>query len=299
VGRLAAVLALATVLAAGCGSDSRPKSLSSSLTISEMLKTPGPNVAVTMGAGSFLPGSVRFPFLVIRNNGAPVNRPGARIWLASGEKEKPFTETRASLEPIGIPGVSTPAAGGMTRIYVAHLRIPRPGRYWLVAQPEGSKVKGISVFDVRAKLPSPSVGAKAPRSRTPTLADAPAAALTTERPPDRGLLRYSVADSLAAHKPFVVTFATPKYCTSRTCGPVVDVVDAVRRRFASKGVRFIHVEVYNDNNPTKGYNRWMRQWGLFTEPWTFLVGRDGRIKAVFEGSVSVAELESAIKSKFL
>jgi hypothetical protein len=97
----------------------------------------------------------------------------------------------------------------------------------------------------------------------------------------------------------VVTFATPKYCTSRTCGPVVDVVDAVRRRFASKGVRFIHVEVYNGNNPTKGYNRWMRQWGLFTEPWTFLVGRDGRIKAVFEGSVSVAELESAIKSKLL
>jgi hypothetical protein len=43
----------------------------------------------------------------------------------------------------------------------------------------------------------------------------------------------------------------------------------------------------------------MRQWGLVTEPWTFLVGGDGRIKAEFEGSISVAELESAIKSKLL
>ena len=187
----------------------------------------------------------------------------------------------------------------MTRIYVTHLQIPRPGRYWLVTQPAGKKIKGVGVFDVHATLPVPKVGAKAPRSRTPTLSDASVAALTTARPPDRGLLHYSVAASLAAHKPFVVTFATPKYCTSRTCGPVVDVVDAVRRKLASSGVRFIHVEVYTDNNVTKGYNVWMRQWGLSTEPWTFLVGRDGRIKGEFEGSVSAGELTNAVKSKLL
>ena len=118
-------------------------------------------------------------------------------------------------------------------------------------------------------------------------------------PPDRALLRNSIAGSLAAHKPFVVTFATPRFCTSRTCGPVVDVVDYVRRRFAARGVRFIHVEVYTKNRPALGYNRWMRQWGLRTEPWTFLVGRDGRIEAKFEGSVSAAELEAAIRRLLL
>jgi glutathione peroxidase-family protein len=39
----------------------------------------------------------------------------------------------------------------------------------------------------------------------------------------------------------------------------------------------------------------MRQWGLQSEPWTFLVGRDGRIKGKFEGSVSAGELEAAIR----
>lgn len=264
-----------------------------------MLKVPGPTVAITMGAGSFVPGSVRFPFMVITNDARPVNEPTAKVWIASAKDEKPFAETKARIERIGISGVSAPAAGGVTRIYVTRLQIPRPGRYWLVAQPQGQKVKGVSVFDVRAKLAVPAVGAKAPVSRTPTLGEAPLSKLTTADPPDRGLLRYSVAASLAAHEPFVVTFATPRYCTSRVCGPVVDVVEAVQRKLASSGVRFIHVEVYADNNPAKGYNTWMRQWGLSTEPWTFLVGRDGRIKAEFEGSVSEDELTSAVKGKLL
>ena len=248
---------------------------------------------------TFVPGPVRFPFLVIRSDARPVERPAAAVWVATGRSAKPFQRTTAHLEPIGVPGESGPAFGGVTRIYVAHLRIPRAGRYWLVAQPVGARIQAVAVFDVHARTPVPPVGARAPRSETPTLANATAAALTTRRPPDVSLLRYSIAASLAAHRPFVVTFATPKFCTSRTCGPVVDVVDAVRKRFASRGIRFIHVEVYRDNDPAKGFNRWMGEWGLTTEPWTFLVGRDGRIKAEFEGSVSAAELAAAVRAKLL
>jgi hypothetical protein len=166
-----------------------------------------------------------------------------------------------------------------------------------VAEPVGAKIQAIGNLDVKTRSDSLAVGAKAPASATPTLASAHGAVstLTTRVPPDRALLRYSIAESLAAHSPFVVTFATPRYCTSRTCGPVVDIVDYVRRRLGSSPVRFIHVEVFTRNRPALGYNRWMRQWGLQSEPWTFLVGRDGRIKAKFEGSVSANELESAIR----
>ena len=127
---------------------------------------------------------------------------------------------------------------------------------------------------------APAVGDRAVPSRTPTLASAhgDAALVTTASPPDRSLLRYSVAESLAAHAPFVLVFATPKYCQSRTCGPVVDVAQAVQKRFAGTGVRFIHVEIYQDNNPAQGFNRWVKEWRLPSEPFVFLVGRDGRIK---------------------
>jgi hypothetical protein len=267
------------------------------VTLDSILKRPGPDVALTAGASEFVPGDVRYPFVVIRNDAKPVERPAATVWVAKSRADEPFAHATARLEPIGVPGRSAAAFGGVTRIYVAHLRILRPGRYWLVAQPEGARIQAVGMLDVTAHSPSPAVGARAPRSATPTLATAAATQITTSRPPDLPLLRYSIAGSLAAHAPFVVTFATPKFCTSRTCGPVVDVMEAVRKRFAARGIRFIHVEVFRDNNPQRGYDRWMLQWGLLSEPWVFLVGRDGRVKAKFEGSVSVAELAAAVGSK--
>lgn len=292
MGRVVAVLFAVAALSAGCGGSSTAHGL----TLDSILQRPGPDIGITAGAGDFAPGAVRFPFLVIASNAKPVERPAAAVWVATSRDGKPFQHVRAKLEPIGVPGQSEAAFGGVRQIYVAHLRIPRAGRYWLVAEPQGAELQALGAIDVASRSRSVAVGARAPRSDTPTLATAPAAQITTSTPPDLPLLRYSVAESLAAHVPFVVTFATPKFCTSRTCGPVVDVVEAVRKQFAPRGIRFIHVEVFEHNDPTRGYNRWMRQWGLRSEPWVFLVGRDGRVKAKFEGSVSRPELAAAVRA---
>jgi hypothetical protein len=128
VGRVLAVLLFAAGIASSCGSTSSSSS-SADGSIAALLKRPGPDVAVTAGAGSFVPGPVRFPFLVIDNHGRPIYRPKAHVWVATGRNAKPFAVTSAKLEPIGIPGRSEAASGGVTRIYVAHFRIPTPGRY--------------------------------------------------------------------------------------------------------------------------------------------------------------------------
>jgi hypothetical protein len=252
-------------------------------------------VVLIPGTSDYAPGGVRVSFLVVTDRGKAVDTPRADVWVARSRSDVPFTRTVAHLERVGVPGG---AAGDETRIYVAHVRLPRPGTYWLVARPVGGTIhiSGIRDLEVRARTATPAIGARAVPSRTPTLATAPVSDLTTRVPPDRALLRYSVAGSLRAHAPFVLVFATPRYCTSRTCGPVVDVVDSVRRQFAKTGIRFIHVEIYKDNNPSKGENRWVRQWHLPTEPWIFLVGRDGRVKAKFEGAVSRGELAAAVRA---
>jgi hypothetical protein len=61
-------------------------------------------------------------------------------------------------------------------------------------------------------------------------------------------------------------------------------------------VRFIHVEVYAGNDPANGVNRWMREWRLPTEPFTFVVDRRGIIRAKLEGAFSVAELVRAVRA---
>lgn len=200
-----------------------------------------------------------------------------------------------------MPGVSEAAAGDVTHVYVARLRLPETGKYVLVAEPVGGRpIQGAMDLEVVEDPKAPAVGEKAFPSRTPTIASTRGDfdALTTRTPPDVGLLIDSVADSLDDRAPFVVAFATPKFCTSRACGPVVDVVDAVRQLVVGDGVRFIHVEIYEDNQPPE-LNSWVREWKLPTEPWVFLVGRDGRIKGRFEGSVSAGELEAVVRAKLL
>lgn len=259
-------------------------------------KGSGESVALILGDSDFSPGRLRVTFLVVNGQGRVIAPPRARVWVARAPEEEPFEQTIARLEPVGVPGLSADA--DVKALYVADVRVPSPGTYYLLARPVGRlRIGGLRELLVKSKSASPAVGSHAYPSRTPTLASAHGnlAALTTRTPPDRELLRYSIASSLAAHVPFVVTFATPRYCSSRTCGPVVDVVDHVRRSFSGSKIRFIHVEIYKGNNPQNGENRWVREWSLPTEPWTFLVGRDGLIKAKFEGSLSVRELTTSVK----
>ena len=284
---------LAVLVLGGCGSSSKSHSSASSPSpgsLDALWHAGGESVGLISGTFDYSVGDVRVSFLVVRHNAQQVVAPRALVHVARSLSARPFERTWARLEQTG-----------PNPIFVAHLTIRRPGRYWIVAAPVGSRVRGLGTLDVQAASQSPAIGAKAPPSRTPTIASTHGdfAELTTRTPPDKGLLRYSVAGSLAAHKPFVVVFATPKFCTSRTCGPVVDVVDAVRRRFRRTDLRFIHVEVYKRNNPTLGVNVFMRQWRLPGEPWIFLVGADGRIKAKLAGPVSTGELAAAVRRTLL
>jgi hypothetical protein len=265
-------------------------------TLEQLWRAGADDVAIVPGTKHYVPGAVRVSFLVVDSQGRPLMLPTARVWLAHALDAKPFLETEAQLERIGVPGEDV---ADSTHIYVLHFRARRPGMYWLLAVPAGGgeSVHALGQVNVVAHDAVPNVGERPPASETPTLASAhgKTAVLTTRVPPDRNLLRYSVAGSLRDKVPFVVTFATPKFCQSRTCGPVVDVVEAVASRFRSSRVRFIHVEVYEDNDPTRGYNRWMREWHLDTEPWIFVVNGRGRISARFEGTVSTRELEEAVQ----
>jgi hypothetical protein len=94
-------------------------------------------------------------------------------------------------------------------------------------------------------------------------------------------------------RPVVLMFATPRLCASRTCGPVVDVMEQVKAQTGS-GPAFIHVEVYKGNDVSKGFLPQLLKWRLPTEPWTFVIDRVGIVRERFEGTLSVAELRRAV-----
>jgi hypothetical protein len=292
------LIAVLLLVAAGCGGSSGESGgTADGDSLESLWKRPGEDVAVIPGTSDYAPGDVRVSFLVVAGDGKVIERPRARVWLAPSRTAAPIQEAEARLEPVGAEG-SEAAAGDVRYLFVTRLRVPRPGTWWYVAEPIGGyRIQALGQLDVKPASFSPAIGAQAPASKTPTLASTGGdlAELSTATHPEPKLYERSVAQALAAKEPFVVAFATPKFCASRACGPVVDVVDEARQEYASRGVRFIHVEVYTDNDPDKGVNPWMREWNLQTEPWVFVVDADGKIAAKFEGSASAEELRAAIE----
>ncbi|HET7678087.1 MAG TPA: hypothetical protein VFK38_09575 [Candidatus Limnocylindrales bacterium] len=160
------------------------------------------------------------------------------------------------------------------------------------------------VFSVRPESATPAIGSAVPASDTPTAADAAGLrAISTDRRPDPDFYRRSVREALAAGQPFVLVFATPAFCASRTCGPALEIVKQVAPAYKDR-VTFIHVEPYRlamvDGalQPEGGRLQVApiaTEWGLPTEPYIFVVGRDGRLAAKFEGVAGADELRAAIE----
>lgn len=262
-----------------------------------LLRRRGAEGAAVMASTDFAVGENRVSFLLVREDSSLVQAPLADVFYRP-QGAAQTAKAVARLVPFGAKATSQ-GSGDVKNVYVTTLDLPRAGKQWVVIQPRGVAFQGFQILDVKNASTAVGLGDRAPASANPTTATRPAKRITTANPPDTALLRYSVAESLRDHVPFVVAFATPAYCQSRTCGPTVDVVDAVRRRFESKGIRFIHIEIYEDNLPGNGVNRWVREWKLPTEPWVFVVDRTGIVRDRFEGAVSVAELATSVQRNLL
>jgi hypothetical protein len=152
------------------------------------------------------------------------------------------------------------------------------------------------------RLPSPvvgqfpnvaAVGDKAPRISTPTAASVGGdlSKIDTRQPPS-SMHEVDFKD-VVGRKPVMLVFATPALCTSRVCGPVVDVAEQVKAE-SGDGIEFIHMEVFNENDASKGVRPQLAAFGLQTEPWVFAIGSDGRVVERTEGALGVSEMTGIV-----
>jgi hypothetical protein len=165
-------------------------------------------------------------------------------------------------------------------------------------------------FQVADSSPVVRVGQKAPPTKTPTAADVGGdlSKISTDSKPDPALYKVSVDQALAKHEPFLVAFATPKFCVSAQCGPTLDRLKPYAAKYPT--VQFIHVEPYElklqdgqlqpvlttDNPPNLIPTDVSNKWGLLTEPWIFVIDRDGVVRNSFELIFSDSELTAALNA---
>ena len=194
-------------------------------------------------------------------------------------------------------------------IYSTFVHFERAGLWGMEARvflPGGGTGVGRAQLSVATASSAPSLGARPPASRNKTSADfndpsdpEELAKISSSSEPDPDLYRLTVAEALESGRPTVVSFATPAYCRTATCGPQVEVISALKDRLADRA-NFIHIEVYEDPHQLTDLSSarlvpQMAEWGLLSEPFTFVLDQDGRVAAKFEGFVNEAELGAALK----
>jgi hypothetical protein len=235
-------------------------------------------------------GENRFLIGLLNDEDAPIASPEISMHVAfydlAESTERPAFETDAEFIDTGPRG-----------LYVTYPTFDSAGKWGAEVTVEGGGLQETvrASFQVAAEGMTPAIGDPAPPSETPTGSGRRLERITTDTKPDPDFYGTSIHEALKAGEPFVVTFATPKFCTSAVCAPTLDIVKKESEDWPD--VEFIHVEVYELEDTSKLTPvPAVRQWGLPSEPWVFVVDAAGKVSAKFEGTVSAQELSRALEA---
>jgi hypothetical protein len=182
-------------------------------------------------------------------------------------------------------------------IYVSQLAFTHAGPWGielLAREGDGSVTAARLTVTVLDSAVTPMLGSPAPRSRNLIARDVKdLRQIDTSQRPDVRLHQTRIVDAIEQGKPQLIVFATPQFCTSRMCGPVVEIVKTLLPGYG-KRVVFTHQEIWQDFALKQPFAT-VIEWQLRSEPWIFIVDGQGVIRAKFEGLVTARELEPALQ----
>ena len=236
----------------------------------------------------------RIPFGILDRNGIPVADATVKVQVFL---LKPGTNQGT---PVG-PLLDAPYKGDLMEgkgVYVIHQTLATPGIYGAVVRASKGSLSANTEthFQVLASDPGIAVGAAAPPTRNKLASQvSDISTIDTGVPPDD--MHYTtIADALAAHHPLVIFFGSPGFCQTKTCAPEVNAVKVLEAKYRAKGVDFVHIETYKGGRPdaTKTISDEFHQWKLTTDPWVFVVGRDGNVAAKFDGPTTADEIDPVV-----
>lgn len=268
-------------------------------------QTPSVFPSIIDPGGTLACGPNRMMFSFVDAKGVPVAAPDRTVSLElfdlGADPAAPVVTTQAEF---------IWAIEDQVGVYIANVDLPTAGLWGaaFITQVADAAPETIRVpFDVRERRTVVSVGDPAPAADTPTLADVGGdlAKISTDDAPVAAFYETSAADALAAKQPFVLVFATPKFCASAQCGPTLDRLKPIAA--AHPAMTFINVEPYQlqdldgqlqpvltGDPPALTAAASTEAWRLPSEPWVFVVDREGIVRASLMLIFGDEELEAAI-----
>lgn len=299
------VAGLATLFV-GCGVTAKPDVWSV-----DAIAKAKPGVSVVVINSQPVVGPTRLAFGLIGDDGALLQDAsgGVRLYRLKDDQatvagDYPLTPVSLREAPDHTHAAGTPAAHNhdpLATMYVAQVDLDQP-EWWgaeLFVTAGGKEYGGVRArFFVAATSAVPAIGAPAPRTVQPVLRDVrDIAEIDSSVPPRPELHTMTIAEATAAGKPSLIAFATPAFCQTRFCGPVIDAVVAPLAKEYAGRASFVHVEPYVLAEARKGKLvpiKEMAEWGLASEPYLFVLDREGRVAAQFEGISEYDEVKRVL-----
>ncbi len=309
-----AALLLVGLVAVGCGSDGESSTTASGIpdasdfpspdgrTLEEIAADVGnqSDLVVAPAGQVFHEGTNRLGFGVftVARQGVPdaelaiyaarPNKPAIGPFPAAVESldvEAPFRSRSTASDP-----------DAAESIYASEVEFDKKGEWRLLALiRDGDDLAFTAVPSaVVGRFPKvPAAGDLAPVVNTDTADDVGGdlSKIDTRQPPST-MHDTDFAD-VAGKEPVVLLFATPALCSSRVCGPVVDIAEQVKSK-RGDDAQFIMQEIYKDNLVDKGVREQVATYNLPSEPWLFVIDADGKVSTAIEGAFSEAELNAAL-----
>jgi len=229
---------------------------------------------------------VRLPLALADSVGALVDDPPAQMAVRVGPVGGEATdEVVVERHDAGVPRAYFP----LTTTFV------EPGRWRIAADVDGEP----AVIDVEVLAPGevpavPVVGEGLISVPTPTVDDPLGVDPICTAEPDCPLHATSLDTAIGADKAIALLIATPAFCQTAICGPVLDLLVARADQF-SEVVTMIHAEVYpNEDAVGQTPTDVVRAYGLAWEPSLFLALPDGTVTHRLDYTYDAVELDQAL-----
>jgi len=182
-------------------------------------------------------------------------------------------------------------------LYAFYVDIPGPATYQLTVDAGELGGELAPIGFVAAEDPvQVAVGDSAPKSESRTLEEASIEDLTSDPTPEESYYEMTVAEAVDSGSS-VLIFATPAWCTSQSCGPMLDQIQEIDSDYPE--LNYVHVEIYENIHVSSRDDLVMvpavEEWSLPSEPWLYVTDDSGTVTAAFEGAVSDAELRAALE----
>ena len=147
---------------------------------------------------------------------------------------------------LGDPVKVAPRSDGVPRPYLPfYFTFPAPGLYDIFATRGSTRLNSQVIVSPASAVESPQVNSVLPPANTPTTTMSFDVDPICTRVPRCPFHEFDLPSALGTGRPIVVLLATPAYCQTAACGPILDLLVEEAASLA-ENVIVIHSEVYQN-----------------------------------------------------